>query len=106
MNTKLDHIKNWVELAREAKWSGKTLAIKCGVSTRTLYRYFFKYTGKSTRAWLAEQRQHHALELLGEGASIKETAARLGYNQPNNFTRHYKSQTGVCPSRQSSANRV
>jgi len=79
---------------------------KCGVSVRTLHRHFLKHLGKNTKTWLAEQRQHNALELLCNGSSIKETATCLGYKQPNNFTRHYKSQTGICPSRQSPASRV
>jgi AraC-like DNA-binding protein len=104
MNTKLNHIQNWHELARETKWSASALAKKCGVSVRTLHRYFLQHMGKNPKDWLAEQRQHNALKLLCNGSSIKETAACLGYKQPNNFTRHYKSRTGISPSRQSLAN--
>ncbi len=105
-NFRLKHIQNWPELARETKWSASALAKKCGVSVRTLHRHFLQHMGKNTKDWLAEQREHDALELLCDGSSIKETAACLGYKQPNNFTRHYKSRTGISPSRQSAANRV
>ena len=104
VNTKLNHIQNWPELAREVKWSALALAKKCGVSVRTLHRHFLQHMGKNTKTWLAEQRQHNALELLCDGSSIKETAACLGYKQQTNFTRQYKCQTGVCPSLQPSAN--
>jgi AraC family chitin signaling transcriptional activator len=100
MNTRLHHTQNWVEHAREANWSAVALAKKCGVSVRTLHRYFLRKTGKNTKNWLAEQRQRHALELLCEGSSIKETAFRLGYKQPTNFTRKYKNHWGICPSMQ------
>jgi hypothetical protein len=52
-------------------------------------------------AMMGEQRQRHAFELLCDGSSIKETAFRLGYKQPNNFSRKYKDYWGICPSLQS-----
>ncbi|HXI70049.1 MAG TPA: helix-turn-helix domain-containing protein [Verrucomicrobiae bacterium] len=98
--TKLKHIHNWPELAREAKWSASALSKQCGVSVRTLHRHWVKHMGKNTKTWLAEKRQRNAIILLCDGYSIKETASCLGYKQPNNFSRQYKSQTGICPSRQ------
>jgi AraC-like DNA-binding protein len=99
-NYRLKDIHNWPDLARETKWSASVLAKKCGVSVRTLHRFFLKHMGKNTKAWLQDQRQHNAFELLCDGSSIKETAACLGYKQQTNFTRQYKSQTGACPSLQ------
>jgi|ERR1019366_3379511 transcriptional regulator GlxA family with amidase domain len=100
MNTKLNHIQNWPELARQANYSASALAKILGISVRTLHRYLLKQMGKSTKTWLAELRQHNAHELLYDGFSVKEAAACLGYKQPNNFSRKYKSQTGICPSQQ------
>ncbi|HWC60422.1 MAG TPA: helix-turn-helix transcriptional regulator [Verrucomicrobiae bacterium] len=98
MNTPLKHIKNWTELAKESNWSARKLAKVCGVSLRTLQRHFLANVGVSPKAWLAEQRQRQAAELLRKGASVKETSIELGYKQPTNFTRKYKSHWGVCPS--------
>lgn len=106
MNTSLQQIQNWPELARQANWSVDTLAKKCGISVRTLHRHFLKKVGKNTKTWLAEQRQLHALELLHDGASIKETAFVLGYQHPTNFTRKYKIHWGICPSMQTSSPRI
>jgi AraC family transcriptional activator FtrA len=106
MRTKLKNIENWDELAEQAKWSASILAKKCGVSVRTLHRHFRKTTGESTKTLLEEKRQKNAIKLLENGFSIKETAAFLGYKQPNNFTRYYKSQTGISPSQQSRANSI
>jgi transcriptional regulator GlxA family with amidase domain len=100
MITKLNHIQNWLELAKQAKWSASALAKKCDVSVSTLHRHFLKQMGKPPKAWLAEQRQRNAHELLCDGSSIKETAFRLGYKQSTNFTRNYKKHWGVCPSLQ------
>ena len=96
----LKRIENWPELAKEARWSAASLAKNCRVSIRTLHRFFLKNMGVSTKAWLAEQRQHNAFHLLGSGSSIKEAAFFLGYKQSSNFTRKYKKHWGICPSRQ------
>lgn len=98
MNTKLNHIQNWSELARQTKWSASALAKRCDVSERTLRRHFLKQIKKDIKTWLAEQRQQQAVELLRDGSSIKETASNLGYKQATNFTRKYKNHWGICPS--------
>jgi transcriptional regulator GlxA family with amidase domain len=100
LNTRLNHIQNWPELAQQAAWLASALAKKCGVSVRTLHRHFLKHMGKNTKTWLAEQRQLKALELLRDGSSIKNTAFSLGYHQSTNFTRKYKNHWGICPSLQ------
>jgi AraC-like DNA-binding protein len=100
MNTRLNQIQNWHKLAHNANWSASALAKQCGVSLSTLHRYFVKHMGKNPKTWLAEQRQHNAVQLLSGGASIKETAACLGYKLPSNFTRKYKIFWGKCPSQQ------
>ena len=100
MNTKLNHVKNWLELARQVNWSASALARKCCISERTLRRFFLKNMGKCLKAWLIDERQKLAIELLSDGSSVKETASYLGYKQPTNFTRKYKSHWGICPSLQ------
>jgi transcriptional regulator GlxA family with amidase domain len=100
MNSPLNQITDWPERAKQAKWSAAALARQCGVSVRTLHRYFLKHLRQNTKLWLAEQRHHNARELLSKGASVKETAACLGYQHPNNFTRYYKSRAGILPSNQ------
>ena len=98
MSSRLQHIKNWHELAQQAKWTVSALAQICRVSERTLRSHFLAKMGRSPKVWLAEQRQSEALALLDHGASIKEVAATLGYNQQTNFTRKFKRKWGICPS--------
>jgi AraC-like DNA-binding protein len=97
MNTKLSHIQNWPELARQAKWSVSKLAAHCGVSKRTLRRYFLKTMCQNPKAWLAGQRQKQAIELLRDGSSVKETSSQLGYQNPETFSREFKKLCGKCP---------
>ncbi|MEI9963256.1 MAG: AraC family transcriptional regulator [Limisphaerales bacterium] len=98
MNTKLNRIQNWLELARQAKWSAAALAKQCGVSVRTLERYFLKKFNKSPRLWLAEHRQKQAIELLHDGSTVKETANYLDYKTQHHFSREFKKNSGYPPS--------
>jgi AraC-like DNA-binding protein len=94
---RLKYIRNWPELAREVKWSASMLAKKCGVSVRTLERYFLKEFDKCPRIWLAEQRQLQAVELFQTGATAKEIAAYLGYKHATHFSRNFRQKNnGHC----------
>jgi transcriptional regulator GlxA family with amidase domain len=97
MNTKLNQIQNWLELARDVKWSASALAKQCGVSVRTLERYFLKQLGNSPKAWLIEQRQRHVIKLLSEGNTVKETASCLHYKHQNHLTNDFKRRWGISP---------
>jgi len=97
VNRRLHQIQNWPELAPQAHWSAALLAKNCGVSLRTLERYFLKEMGKLPKAWLSEQRQQRANELIQGGSSVKETASQLGYKHPSHLTNEFKKQWGCCP---------
>ncbi|HEV2695799.1 MAG TPA: helix-turn-helix transcriptional regulator [Verrucomicrobiae bacterium] len=98
MSLRLEKITNWHELARQTNWSVAALARHCGVSGESLRQHFLKHMKKPPGAWLAEQRQFQAIELLRDGSSIKEASASLGYKQQTNFTRKFKEYWGACPS--------
>lgn len=97
VNTKLNHVQDWLELAHNANWSVGKLAKSCGVSVRTLEGHFLRTNGKTPKVWLSEQRQRIAMELLRNGASVKQTAARLNYKYANHFSREFKNHWGHCP---------
>jgi transcriptional regulator GlxA family with amidase domain len=98
MNTKLNHIENWPELALESKWSALTLAKNFGVSVRTLERHFLKQIGRTPKAWFIEQRQIQAAGLLREGLSVKEAAGVLHYKHPSHLSNDFTKHSGCCPS--------
>jgi AraC-like DNA-binding protein len=106
MNGRLHQVQNWPELARQAHWSAAALAKNCGVSLRTLERFFLKEMGKHPKAWLSEQRQQRAHELIQGGSSVKETAARLDYKHPSHLTNEFKKQWGCCPTNKTAPMRV
>lgn len=99
MNTKLYHITNWPELANQVNWKVTALARACGISVSTLERHFLSSQGKSPKKWLAEQRHIQALDLLRSGASVKETAAILGFKHPSHLTNAFKKYGGLSPTR-------
>jgi transcriptional regulator GlxA family with amidase domain len=101
MSHKLKQIQDWPERAQAANWCAATLARDCGVSLRTLERYFRKEMGKSPKQWLLEQRHQKAKEDLKAGANPKEAAGNAGYDFENlhNFSRDFKTHIGHCPAK-------
>jgi|ERR1017187_10636281 AraC-like DNA-binding protein len=97
MKTRLSHIQNWSVLAQASNWSALTLAKQCGVSLRTLERYFLKEMGKTPKVWLVDQRQRQAAKLFQHGSSVKETAYGLGYKHVAHFSRDFKEFWGNSP---------
>jgi transcriptional regulator GlxA family with amidase domain len=100
MSARLNRIQNWLELAQETNWSVAALAKRSGVSVRMLERHFLHKVGKPPKAWLVEQRQKRAIQLLRGGCSVKETAAQLAYRYTHHLTREFKAYWGFCPSTQ------
>lgn len=94
----LRRIQNWPELAQQANWSVTRLAKLCGVSTRAIQRHFRENHRKPPKAWLLEERQNLAVELMREGSSsIKEIAFELGYQHGHHFSRQFKKHWGYAP---------
>ena len=106
MNTKLNHVQDWQELAKQANWSVSRMAKLCNVSSRTLQRHFLKERQKTPKSWLVDERQKQAIAFLCAGTSVKVTAFRLGYKQPHHFSREFKLYWGVCPSDQRVSNKL
>ncbi len=97
MRSRLIRIKDWQQLAETASYSLYKVAQNCGTSTRQLERFFLESRQKSPRQWLNELRQQKGLQLMGEGFSVKEVAARLSYKQASHFSREFKKFHGVSP---------
>jgi len=97
VNSRLKYIQNWPVLAEEASWSASELATRCGVSLRTLERFFLKTIGKAPKVWLTESRLQKAEGLLRNGSTIKETASQLAYKHAHHFSREFKQYWGYGP---------
>lgn len=76
------------------------LAALVNVSPAHFSVLFRLATGSSPRDYLHLLRLHRACRLLCESRmSLKEIAARLGYQDPFHFSRQFKSLQGISPSR-------
>lgn len=88
---------SWEKLAKAAQYRPQALAELCGVSMRTLQRYFRSRYDKTVSDWLRDMRLNEALNSLKVCDSVKEVAFDLGYKQPSHFTRDFKKKFGVPP---------
>ena len=94
---RLSLIKNWTELAHKAQYSVKALSRICGVSVRSLEKYFVTSEGVPPIRWLKRIGMNRAMELLQDGKNVKETAFQLGYEDPSHFSREFKKVYGFAP---------
>jgi AraC-like DNA-binding protein len=85
---------------RQADW-----ARSLGMSDRTLARRFETELGMSLRTWHRHMRLLKAIELLGSGENVTNTALALGYNSTSAFTYMFRRGTGQSPTQFASIRR-
>lgn len=66
-------------------------------SSRTLSRRFEAEFGTSLRSWRRGMRLFKAIELLGGGMDVTQTATELGYGSPSTFIYAFRSATRLSP---------
>lgn len=94
----LTEVKRWRKLSREVGWSVKGLASACGVSTRTLERFWKVHQKKCLRSWLREQRFRYARALLiSTDSTISEVAGAVAYTHISGFTHAFRAKYGLSP---------
>lgn len=75
------------------------LARRFGFGARTLERRFLAETGLPLGQWRKQARFLHALRCLGNGGSVKETAAEAGYGSASAFIAAFRAAFHTTPSR-------
>ena len=91
-----------IEIARELRAipSVPRMAEKLGVSARTLTRRFKMATGLSIGEYTLQRRLDEAQSLLRRtNLSVTEIAFSVGLADPSHFTRVFKQQLGLTPTR-------
>lgn len=68
-----------------------------GMSGRTLARHFIAETGMSLRSWRRRLRLFRAIELLGGGLGVTQTAMKLGYSSTSAFVYAFRLEMGCSP---------
>jgi AraC-like DNA-binding protein len=88
---------DWQNLARNAHFKPAAVARLCGVSPRTVQRYFKKHYHCTLGEWMRNYRLEMAYQRLLTGESIKCVAIDLGYKQLSHFSRDFKTRYGCAP---------
>ena len=68
-----------------------------GMSERTLSRHFDAEVGMSFRTWRRRLRLFKAIELLGGGRDVTQTAMELGYGSTSAFVYAFRTEMGCSP---------
>lgn len=68
-----------------------------GMSARTLARRFEAGLGMSLRSWRRRLRLFKAIELLGGGSGVTQTAMELGYGSASAFVYAFRTDMGCSP---------
>lgn len=76
----------------------KDIALLCNMSEIGLQKTFSRFAGVGVMEYFNNIKIRKAIELLGEGLSVKEAATTLGFNDPNYFSTVFKRFTGHSPS--------
>lgn len=77
--------------------SVEELAKSCGMSPAAFYRAFRKATDKTPMQYLNERRLTLAAQLLTEGQTLSQIAARCGFCDEFHLSRNFKNFYGVSP---------
>ena len=84
-------------LAKEANYRVDRLGELLGLSSRTLQRYFITGLGVKPKYWLREQRMRNLYQLLSEGRTLDEAAARVGLQRYDYLAREVQFFEGSTP---------
>ena len=86
-----------IEQAPADEWDLSRVAAQHGISYAKLRKDFPRYYGVPPHRFVLKQRMRLACGLLSEGASVKETAFRLGMSSQFHFSRCFKKHVGMSP---------
>ncbi len=89
---KLERIPNYERTLKE--WAARLYTTE-----RTLARYCQRELGMSFIEWRTRLKYITAVKLIGNGASINEAAAELGYKQTSPFITMFKKYAHITPER-------
>lgn len=84
---------------QEHNLSVRELAGYVGVTADYLSRQFKKVTGIGTQEYIRRYRLSRAITCLQQGFAVSEAAEKSGFHSASYFSREFKKEMGVAPSR-------
>ena len=97
MNSRLDRVKDWPGVAKEAGFQLQQLARMLAVSVRQLRRYIWERFKKRAKQWLDEMRAEAAKQDFARGELAKTASTDVRFKHASNFTRFVKRVMGETP---------
>lgn len=80
-------------------FSVEDIAEKCHISATGLKRVFKKLAGTGVHKYFLRIKINKATQLLRHGKNVGETAEELGFDDSGYFSKVYKRETGMSPSK-------
>ena len=97
VNSRLDQVKDWPGVAKEARFQLQQMARILAVSARQLRRYVWERFKKRAKRWLDEMRAEAAKQDFARGELAKTASTDVRFKHASNFTRFLKRVTGETP---------
>lgn len=97
MGSRLHQVRDWTSEAREADYCCEAIAVRCGVSSRQLERFFHREFETTPHEFVQAFRMSIARLRLEQGFSTKAVACDLKFSGPSEFCRACKKYFGVPP---------
>lgn len=94
-----NRLTDYIRQNLQADLSINTLCTHFGISRNRLYKISWEYLGMGIAKYIRQKRVERATALLKEGASVAEASSLSGFYDYNYFSKIYKAQTGVLPSK-------
>lgn len=88
-----------IEMQYSADWTIARLSREVGLNERRLKEGFRLSIGKSVHTYLRTTRLNAAAELLTSGSSVTEAAYAVGFDNLSHFSKAFREEKGVLPSR-------
>ena len=96
---RLRRIRRYVDYNYMQPLSVNGLARTFGFDRSYLFRIFKERYGMGLKEYITKVRMTRAVRLLDDGYPVCEVAAMVGYDDPFNFSKAFKSYFGVSPSK-------
>ena len=90
---------HFLELAEHCRYNARNLARHLDISPRQLQRIFAARVACAPQDWLNRQRLLKARAMLLEARSVKEVAYTLGFRRTSQFSRDFRMEFGLVPSK-------
>ena len=92
-------ITTFIENNLDSDLSVDLLCTYFQISRNSLYKIFNDFYGMSVAKYIRKKRVEAAIDLINSGVSVADASSRVGFCDYNYFSKVFKTQTGVLPTK-------